>query len=80
MLVGTKSDLRADSAFLDKMKISPDQIISNEQGNELAKKIKAVKYVECSARTGDNLKTIFEEAVKAALFAPKKKKAGCALM
>ena len=44
------------------------------KGHELAKKIKAIKYLECSAKTGENLKTVFDEAVKAVLFAPKKRK------
>ena len=52
-----------------------DELLSTcVQGQELAKKIKAVKYLECSAKTGENLKTVFDEAVKAVLFAPKKKK------
>ena len=50
-----------------------------KKGAELAKKIKAVKYLECSAKTGESLKHVFDEAVKAVLFAPKKKK-GCFLM
>jgi len=80
LLVGTKLDLRSDQAYLDKMKITPDQLIAPEQGVELAKKIKAAKYLECSARTGENLKLVFEEAVKCALFSPKKKKGACTLM
>jgi len=80
LLIGTKLDLRSDTSYLEKMKIPPDQLISPELGGELAKKIKAAKYLECSARTGENLKLVFEEAVKAALFSPKKKKGGCTLM
>ena len=49
-------------------------ILAHDQGYELAKKIKAIKYLECSAKTGENLKTVFDEAVKAVLFAPKKRK------
>lgn len=74
ILVGTKLDLRSDPSTLEKLKASGQQPISTEQGQELAKKIKAVKYLECSAKTGENLKTVFDEAVKAVLFAPKKKK------
>ena len=53
--------------------------LTGAKGTELAKKIKAVKYLECSAKTGENLKTVFDEAVKAVLFAPKRRKR-CALM
>eukprot|EP01095_Lingulamoeba_sp_RSL-Kostka_P008998 TRINITY_DN306_c1_g2_i6.p1 TRINITY_DN306_c1_g2~~TRINITY_DN306_c1_g2_i6.p1 ORF type:complete len:193 (+),score=75.37 TRINITY_DN306_c1_g2_i6:106-684(+) len=80
ILVGTKLDLRNDSGTVEKLKSQNQEPITLEKGQELAKKIKAIKYLECSAKTGENLKTVFDEAVKAVLFAPKKKKGGCALL
>lgn len=74
ILVGTKLDLRSDAVTLEKLKNLGQNPIQFEQGQDLAKKIKAVKYLECSAKTGENLKTVFDEAVKAVLFAPKFKK------
>jgi len=75
VLVGTKVDLRKDEAFVEKnLRANNLQPISTAQGQELAKKIKAFKYLECSARTEENLKTVFDEAIKAFFFAPKKKK------
>lgn len=74
ILVGTKLDLRNDKPTLDKLSEGGQSPITPEQGMELAKKIKAVRYLECSAKGGDNLKLVFDEAVKAVLFAPKKKK------
>jgi len=79
ILVGTKLDLRSDSATVEKLKSGGNAPISTDQGHELAKKIKAIKYLECSAKTGENLKTVFDEAVKAVLFAPSKKKR-CTIM
>lgn len=79
ILVGTKLDLRNDPSTLEKLKSLGQSPISVEQGTDLAKKIKAVKYLECSAKTGENLKTVFDEAVKAVLFAPKRRKR-CLLM
>jgi len=67
ILVGTKVDLRKEEP-------TAADAISPEKGNELARKIKAVRYLECSAKTGDNLKDVFDAAVKAYLLAPKKKK------
>jgi GTPase SAR1 family protein len=72
--VGTKLDLRSDAGTLEKLKNNSQNPIQTDQGQDLAKKIKAVKYLECSAKTGENLKTVFDEAVKAVLFAPKNKK------
>lgn len=74
ILVGTKLDLRTDQATIEKLKESNQAPITTEQGVELQKKIKAVRYLECSAKNGENLKTVFDEAVKAVLFAPKKKR------
>jgi Ras-related C3 botulinum toxin substrate 1 len=38
--------------------------ITYEQGMRMASEIGAVKYVECSALTGKNLKLVFEDAVR----------------
>jgi len=74
VLVGTKLDLRKDEACLKKLQAAGQQPINTQQGQELSKKIKAFKYIECSARTEENLKTVFDEAIKAVYFAPKDKK------
>eukprot|EP01103_Thecamoeba_quadrilineata_P014602 TRINITY_DN4396_c0_g1_i1.p1 TRINITY_DN4396_c0_g1~~TRINITY_DN4396_c0_g1_i1.p1 ORF type:complete len:187 (+),score=22.32 TRINITY_DN4396_c0_g1_i1:50-610(+) len=64
ILVGTKVDLRKDEKILELLRQSNQQPVTHSQGQELARKIKAVKYLECSARTQENLKTVFEEALK----------------
>lgn len=73
ILVGTKIDIRG-----------PDDIKAAE-GNALASQIGAIKYVECSAKTQEGLKEVFDEAIKVVLFpraAPKKSKSkgGCVLL
>jgi GTPase SAR1 family protein len=81
ILVGTKIDLRNDPGTIEKLKSSGQAPITTEQGESLAKKIKAHKYIECSAKTSENLKSVFDEAVKCVLFAKKKKSSGgCALL
>ena len=51
LLVGTQIDLRDDVSTLDKLAKNRQKPISYEQGEKLAKDLRAVKYVECSALT-----------------------------
>jgi GTPase SAR1 family protein len=55
LLVGTQIDLR-NFAKLSKNKPKP---ITFEQGTKLAKELKAVKYVECSALTQVRIMDLF---------------------
>ncbi|KAK9706747.1 hypothetical protein RND81_07G149500 [Saponaria officinalis] len=65
-------DLREDKEFLkDHPEATP---ISTTQGEELKKMIGAVIYVECSAKTQQNVKAVFDGAIKIALRPPKAKK------
>ncbi|XP_037048227.1 cell division control protein 42 homolog [Bradysia coprophila] len=61
LLVGTQIDLRFDKKIL-KLSQTPKSI---EEGVKLAKRLKAVKYVECSAKFKDTVKYVFDEAVRA---------------
>ncbi|RHN62326.1 putative P-loop containing nucleoside triphosphate hydrolase [Medicago truncatula] len=45
-----------------------------EQGEELKKMIGAVSYIECSSKTQQNVKVVFDAAIKIALRPPKPKK------
>ncbi|XP_047337751.1 rac-like GTP-binding protein 5 [Impatiens glandulifera] len=72
VLVGTKLDLREDNQF--KMDYPGACIISPQQGEELKKQIGAVAYVECSAKTQQNVKGVFDAAIKVVLQPPKSKK------
>ncbi|EOB15496.1 GTP-binding protein Rho1 [Nosema bombycis CQ1] len=59
-LIGLKADLRSlNDPTLDK-----SAFISTEEGQEIADSIKAEKFIECSARTGENVNEVFKEAAK----------------
>ncbi|AWP02473.1 Rho-related GTP-binding protein RhoC [Scophthalmus maximus] len=81
ILVGNKKDLRNDEHTrreLAKMKQEPVKI---EEGRDMASRISAFGYLECSAKTKDGVREVFEMATRAALQVRKRKKrGGCALL
>jgi len=74
ILVGTKRDLRNDAQTLQRLRDKGQNPISEEQGCEMAKNLKAVKHLECSALTQEGLKKVFDEAIRAVLSPPVDKK------
>ncbi|XP_044492190.1 rac-like GTP-binding protein RAC2 isoform X1 [Mangifera indica] len=72
VLVGTKLDLREDRQF--QLDYPGACTISTEQGQELKKQIGALAYVECSSKTQQNVKAVFDAAIKVVLQPPKAKK------
>lgn len=67
LLVGTKVDLRDDRYTLEMLAKKNKQVVTFKDGEELARHLKAVKYMECSALTQIGVQDVFEEAVLAAL-------------
>lgn len=74
ILVGLKKDLREDRAMLKKLQEKGTTPVTTEEGQALAKFVKAVTYVECSAKTQDGVKEVFDQAIKCVLF-PRRRKA-----
>jgi len=70
LLVGTQIDLRDDPSHIDRLAKSKQKPISTEAAEELALKLRAIKYVECSALTQKGLKNVFDEAILACLDSP----------
>jgi len=77
ILVGTKSDLRNDSAMQQTLASKGLAMVTNEAAQARQKEIGAVGYMECSALTQDGLKTVFDEAIRAAMRPKAQKAAGC---
>ena len=84
ILVGTKADLREEPKVIEKLSEQRMEPVSPEQGRAVAQRIKAVKYLECSAMTQKGLKAVFDEAIRAVLMPPArpapKKKGGCTIV
>ncbi|KAI3370071.1 hypothetical protein L3Q82_024871 [Scortum barcoo] len=81
ILVGNKKDLRNDEHTrreLAKMKQEP---VKPEDGRDMANRIGAFGYMECSAKTKDGVREVFEMATRAALQAKRGKKSSkCVLL
>ncbi|KAH0875977.1 hypothetical protein HID58_073339 [Brassica napus] len=72
ILVGTKLDLRDDKQFfIDHPGAVP---ITTNQGEELKKLIGSPVYIECSSKTQQNVKAVFDAAIKMVLQPPNQKK------
>ena len=71
LLIGTQKDLRNDRETIAKLAKRKEKPVATEQGEIAAKKIKACKYLECSALTQEGLKEVFDEAIIIALDPPK---------
>ncbi|KAJ3585912.1 hypothetical protein NHX12_012319 [Muraenolepis orangiensis] len=81
LLVGTQIDLRDDPSTVEKLAKNKQKPITPETAEKLARDLKAVKYVECSALTQKGLKNVFDEAILAALEPPElKKRRRCMLL
>lgn len=50
------------------------------QGSAVAQKIGARLYLECSARTGEGVREVFQHATRAALLKPKRKRGICVIV
>lgn len=59
LIVGCKVDLRTPQNM--------HRCVSKEMGEELKNELKAHMYLECSARTQEGLKQVFDEAVRCVL-------------
>ncbi|OBT53650.1 GTP-binding protein rhoA [Pseudogymnoascus sp. 24MN13] len=71
ILVGCKKDLRYDQKTIEELHKTSQKPVTPEQGEEVRKKIGAYKYLECSAKTNEGVREVFEHATRAALLSKK---------
>lgn len=74
ILVGCKVDLRNDPVTIKNLQADQQQPVSTSEGQEVAGKIGSKHYLECSARTGEGVREVFETATRASLVTKEKKK------
>ena len=66
ILCGTKLDLRNN----DNNDVSNNKYVTYDEGSALATKLGCIKFLECSAKTGENVQDLFNLAAKLAVKGP----------
>lgn len=77
---GTKLDLRDEPATIRALQCEKRTPITRSQGQRCAAKIKACKYLECSALSQNGLAQVFEEAARIVIAPRPKKKKRCTIL
>ena len=74
ILVGNKTDLRNDDETKQELANMKQEPVKAEDGRCMAERIHAFAYLECSAKTKEGVREVFETATRAALQVTKKSK------
>jgi GTPase SAR1 family protein len=61
VLVATQIDLRADEEAMERMARGGKLVVSMHQGQRMAREVGATKYLECSAKTLEGIKDVFDQ-------------------
>jgi len=81
ILVGCKKDLRRDNKTIDDLRKTNQRPVTPEEGMIIGQKIGARHYLECSARTGEGVREVFQYATRAALLSGlKPQKSKCVIV
>lgn len=66
--------MRNDPNVVKKKESEGVKVVTREKGQAMADKLHARKYVECSARTQEGLKEVFDSAIRCAMQIKQEKK------
>ena len=80
LLAGNKKDLRNDEATKKELMKMRQEPVRTEQGRAMADKIGAYSYLECSAKTKEGVRAVFETATRGALHSKKSKSSRCLVL
>ena len=80
LLVGNKKDLRNDEKTKRELSVMKQEPLKYDEGRAMAEKIGATNYMECSAKTKEGVREVFEAATRAAMNKKKKRKKPCILL
>ena len=72
IVVGTKKDLRHNSDVIKMLGKKQRAPVTSHEGKDVCMKMNGYMYLECSAKSNEGVKEVFETATTAALYGPKK--------
>ncbi|KAM6493708.1 P-loop containing nucleoside triphosphate hydrolase protein [Amanita muscaria] len=70
LLVGCRKDLRRNHRVIEDLRKYNQRPVTPEEGMAVAQKIGAKHYLECSAKTGEGVREVFQFATRCSLVAP----------
>jgi Ras family protein A len=73
-------DLRNDPNTIKELSKMRQKPVTSEEGRAMAEKINAYGYLECSAKTKDGVREVFETATRAALQVKRRNRKKCILI
>uniref|UniRef100_A0A0N5B6N9 Ras-like GTP-binding protein Rho1 n=1 Tax=Strongyloides papillosus TaxID=174720 RepID=A0A0N5B6N9_STREA len=79
ILVGNKKDIRAEAEACTDSR-NRIETVKSDMGKTMAEQIGAYAYLECSAKTKEGVRDVFETATRAALATKPKSKGKCDLL
>lgn len=79
ILVGNKVDLRTNAETIAYLKRYKQHTVAENEGNRMARKIRATRYMECSAKYLIGVRAIFEEVARQTLI-EKEEKFNCVVL
>lgn len=77
ILVANKKDLRNDENVRNELARMKQEPVKTEDGRAMAVRIGAYDYLECSAKTKEGVREVFETATRAALQKRSRPSSGC---
>ena len=80
LLIATKKDLRQDPEMKQQLAHDKQCFVQTEEGSGMAEKVGAWSYLECSAKTREGVREVFDSAARASLQKRRGRKGICVLL
>ncbi|VDL85826.1 unnamed protein product [Schistocephalus solidus] len=77
LVVGNKLDLRSDDRAIHELTKMRQELVKPEACRLMVEKLNAYAYLECSAKTKEGVREVFEAATRAALYTKRKGRKTC---